>query len=553
MEAILGLLMIVALAGIPIGLLSAIVKKIRKRPAKKSLIMAGISLLVFIAAVCAFPVTPDDQQSGKEDSVTVASDNAAAGTAVDKSDEAGDTLPEPESNTNQNEDAGYIGDNLWLEELSDFSEGRAFVQFTDLSEVSEDDVEDAVKAVTGSDKEKIDYVTRNWDELNAFQGYNRAALIDTQGRIVWKSEYTRSDIVLREKSKFKDGSAYCIFVGNDKSSYYIIDSDGNVTFTKDIGEDYVILGHGGGQFLAAEHTADFDTNEWRIGAIDRNGDVVVPFQAYGKLSFDSLYGDYSEYTCEYRGGGIFDLACLGEWRALINIGTQKVIYSWDDEGWQIYSFISDFEDGAATVLCNDSMEGRSICSMGTDGTFKETASNDLIRYGVYEEFSDGLAFVSDNYSGGMINLSTEGAYYNASGEKAIDFPEYQNKNPYFGGPFHNGYAVMFLEGADGQLYMTVINKKGEKMFEPMIGFSMTCMSEDGRYLTAVENGRLAVFDVRGKELVSVNYKRISLDSESVYDVHDGVIRIEDLYVNVEDGTVIGLHYEDDSDFSVIVH
>ena len=556
METFLGLLMIVALAGIPIGLLSAIIKKVRKKPAKKSLITVGISVIVFLVAVEAFPTDSEDLQKDGEEKTAAVSDRAADNTLDNKSDEDKGSASEEESNTSHDDRVEYIGADLWLEEPSDFSEGRAFVQFVDNSEVSESDIDDAVKAVAGDDDDKMNYITQHWDELNAFQGRNRAALIDTQGKIIWKSEYTQNEIALREKSEFRDGAAYCIFEGNDKSSYYIIDTDGNVTFTKDMDEDYAILGHGSGMFLAAEHTADFDSNEWKIGAIDKNGDVVVPFQAYEKLSFDFQWG-YGGYTCEYRGEGIFELACLDgpdQWHVLINLKTQKVIYSWDDEVWQICSFISDFEDGAATVLCNDSMEGQSICSLGTDGTFRETVSNFWVNYGVWEEFSDGLAFVSDNYSGGMINLSTEGAYYNASGEKAIDFPEYQNKNPYFGGPFQNGYAVMFLEGADGRLYITVINKKGGKEFEPMdiTGFDMVYMSEDGKYLTAVGGGHITVFDVNGKALVSVEYQAIGGEME--YNVHDGVIRIEDFYVNVEDGIVIGLHNIGvDRDFSITMH
>ena len=39
-----------------------------------------------------------------------------------------------------------------------------------------------------------------------------------------------------------------------------------------------------------------------------------------------------------------------------------------------------------------------------------------------------------------------------------------------------------------------------------------------------------------------------------YNVHDGVIRIEDFYVNVEDGIVIGLHNIGvDRDFSITMH
>lgn len=68
---------------------------------------------------------------------------------------------------------------------------------------------------------------------------------------------------------------------------------------------------------------------------------------------------------------------------------------------------------------------RTICSLGTDGTLAQIASNDWIQYSLRDdmEFSEGLAFISDSHfgnpEGGFVfseNLST-GAYYNIVGEK----------------------------------------------------------------------------------------------------------------------------------------
>ncbi len=606
METVLGLLMIIALANIFIGLLSAIVKKIKKKSAKKSLLLVAFSVVIFIVAVGAFPTSSDNQEN-EGDNGTVVSDNKSGNIMDEKNDKLVNTQTEPETDMNHNEDKEYIGDDLRLEYLTDFSEGRAFVQFIDRSEISEDEIEDAVNAVINDD-DKVDYVTSNWNELNHFQGYNRAALINTQGQIVWKSEYTKNDIVLSKKSEFADGAAYCIFEGNDNSRYYIIDSDGNCTFTKDVGEDYVILGHGGGEFLVAEHISDFDTNQWQIGTIDKNGTIVSSFQVYEQtpptapakvnppsgdmpdpnydyweylewmeqneayeeymnysyipetLSFDSTWG-FSEYTCEYRGEHVFELNRQGEWGVLINTATQNVIYTWrNDNNHYIQSFLSVFEDGAANVLCRisdaDGTTRQSICSLNTDGTVTEIASADWMNYGSHGVFSDGMMFLSDRYgweADGEILLS-EGAYYNIAGKKVLDFPEYQGKNLYYGDAFHNGYAILFLQGADGRLYITAINKSGEKAFELMeiAESDMAYMSEDGKYLTVVAGGHLTVFDINGKALVSVECDAI--DQTQKYSVYNGVIKIADFYVNVEEGTIIGLHDSViDRDFSITLH
>lgn len=152
---------------------------------------------------------------------------------------------------------------------------------------------------------------------------HRAALIDSQGKILWESALTKNDQVLNEKSEFVGGLAYFVYNGNDKSNYNIIDSNGNVTFTRDCGEDYIILGHGNGLFLVAEHTVNFDSNEWKIAAIDKSGNVVAPLKAYEEIvSFDSC--EYS--SSEYLGENIYRLDFHG-WYVFLNAKTQSIIYT----------------------------------------------------------------------------------------------------------------------------------------------------------------------------------------------------------------------------------
>lgn len=112
------------------------------------------------------------------------------------------------------------------------------------------------------------------------QGGNRIALIDTQGKILWKSDRTLNDQSLTEISEFKDGLAYFIFDGNEGESYNIIDLEGNISYTKECSGDFMFLSHGGGLFLVAEHIASLDVDEWRIGTIDKNGDIVAEYKAY---------------------------------------------------------------------------------------------------------------------------------------------------------------------------------------------------------------------------------------------------------------------------------
>ncbi len=443
----------------------------------------------------------------------------------------------------------FINSNLRLDSITDFSEGRAWVQFFE-----------------------------NQGGIGSSLNGNKAAVIDAQGKIVWESEVTKSNIVLRDKSEFRDGVAYFIFEGNDKSSYNIIDSEGTVTFTREYDENYRILGHGDGIFLIAEHIINFDVNEWRIGGIDKNGNTVAPFQVY-EIGTSSTALDLSRdyYSCKYLGEGIYRLN-FADWYVLLNIDAQSIIYVEIRQGeGHIEKFITDFEDGFATVLYDDDkvkdvgvginpvwITTRTICSLGTDGTLAQIASNDWIQYSLRDdlEFSEGLAFISDSHfgnpEGGFVfseNLST-GAYYNIVGEKIIDFPKYYGTKPYYCFPFHNGYALMTILGADGGLYMTSINRQGEEMFDPIPCYQTVYMSSDGKYITTISNGIIAVFDVMGNPLVDINYKEITPRQGYTtleYNVCDGVIRVDDFYVNVENGKIIGWPLYADDEFSVIMY
>lgn len=614
----------------------------------------------------------------------------------------------------------YIRNNT-LTNLTDFSEGKAFVQFEDHSEINVTEIREGIKATQGSDRDRINYITQHWDVINDFQGYNRAALIDTQGRIIWKSEFTKENNVLKETSVFRNGLAYFIFCGNEKSTYNIIDSDGNITFTRDFTEDFKILGHGDGLFLVAEHVVNFDTDEWQIGAMDKNGIMVVAYKVYEtdtaptppmavdlpadhsmemqdiEISLSQLEAEYqawleecwdytgetgteyykkmneieedfnnrragleerrrqlmAEYTeqsekydqyqeelsnyeitmnnyvpktmrfdmdfnnpdyyrsCEYLGDNIYKLN-FGYGFEMLNIDTQNIInqcnYSADEE--HIECFITGFENGSATVLYNKCTDtdsetvkdpaGRllptSLCSiyrMDVNGLMTLEVTNAWTKYVVENIlahdniFSEGLLFVpyEQNQDKAVYTdleyyaitgdreaadengfILQTGAYYDIEGRIVIDFPEYRGKKDYICSPFYNGYAVVLVKGEDQLVYFTVIDKTGAQMFDPRPGFIDVCISKDGKYVVAVKEGMLTVFDVKGNPLTSIDYHKImpiervghavsggyNYD-ETSYDVIDGMIRFNDFYVNIEEGMVLGSTFMAGNDFTVTRH
>ena len=233
------------------GLIKIIKRRIKNETKRKDLVLIGVAVAIYIVAA----VMPARKASREIGGVERLADTYGV------------------------EKAEYITDDMQVETLTDFSEERAFVQFTDYSEEDLKMAEDGIRAMLTDDEgEKAQYAMEYIEHEP--QGGNRIALIDTLGKILWKSDRTLNDQSLTEISEFKDGLAYFIFDGNEGESYNIIDWEGNITYTKECSEDFMFLSHGGGLFLVAEHIASLDVDEWRIGTIDKNGGIVAEYKAY---------------------------------------------------------------------------------------------------------------------------------------------------------------------------------------------------------------------------------------------------------------------------------
>ena len=180
--------------------------------------------------------------------------------------------------------------------------------------------------------------------------------------------------------------------------------------------------------------------------------------------------------------------------------------------------------------------------MDTEGNFTDPVSNDWIEYEFHraDVFSDGLAFLSDSNWGykstqGLANMTTEafatGAYINYKGERVIEFPQYKGQK-YYGFPFHNGYAVLLIRGADQKTYFTAIDKNGKEMFSPKECYR-AYLSSDGKYVINVSKD-LIVMDIHGEPLVSISYS----GSFGYPDIYDGMLYFGG-YINIEEKKALG--------------
>ncbi len=261
------ILTIISLLAFILGLIGGIICKIRNKPTKKALVLIGVSVVIYITAAFI-----SEQRLEMNENVTTELANTEEPENVEYTGSS-------DNITDRLENVEYIGSDMPLITLADFSEERAFIQFTDYSEEDLKMAEDGVKAALSDDEDEAFKYANKYIDYEP-QGGNRVALIDTQGKIIWKSERTINGQILTAVSEFRDGLAYFIFNGNEGETYNIIDSEGNVSYMKDKSEDFMILSHGGGLFLVAEHIVNFDVDEWQIGTMDKNGNIVAEYKSY---------------------------------------------------------------------------------------------------------------------------------------------------------------------------------------------------------------------------------------------------------------------------------
>lgn len=486
-----------------------------------------------------------------------------------------DSVADIDTKTEQNNavDIEYIG-NAQLTHLTNFSEGRALVQYEDYSELSEGDVQDAVKALEGSDYDKVNYIMQHWDEMH---GINRVALIDAKGKILWKSEFTMVDTALREVNGFKDGLAWFIFNGNEKSSYVIIDSDGNVTFTKDFTEDFLILGGGDGLFLTTEHIVNFNKNEWQIGVIDKNGNTVVPYKVYElnaplqepvyveppqdcsseiedicdaieqlemerQAWLEECWDYRGELDAEYyeRTGAVEEefqnqREELYEEKERIETEYQEQLEKYEEYQRELAEYEMErdyyiprtisFDKHLTTYEVGDYRS----CEYLGENVYK---LNFIDSYVILDMNMQGICclwdyraatgFIADFESGATTTIYSEPTDMESNGQGVadyieLDFPEYEGSHEYAYSLFYNGYALMMVRGADGLPYFTIIDEEGNFMFDFKEGFEDAYISGDGKYLLALNGGSLTVFDVNGKPLTRIDTMNIRPDTGDYYE------------------------------------
>lgn len=95
------------------------------------------------------------------------------------------------------------------------------------------------------------------------------------------------------------------------------------------------------------------------------------------------------------------------------------------------------------------------------------------------------------------------AYYDSDANVKIDLSRYEDKK-IAGGMFNQGYAPLYIEGADGKNYFTIIDSQGNEVFSPILG-SPTSSFGEGLLIVQLESG-CALFNTAGEKVLETSYK-----------------------------------------------
>ncbi|MDR1705104.1 MAG: TPM domain-containing protein [Clostridiales bacterium] len=342
-------------------------------------------------------------------------------------------------------------------------------------------------------------IERAWVSYS-YENETRTGLIDTAGKLLGsfsgEAHYA---------APFTDNYTFIIHEADaDYCSFSIVDMDGNVAFQSD---SYMILGYGGGHFLAAQHISDFSTNEWRLGTLDAHGNVINEFKTYYTFrrndkvqdAVDGVYGYGADFTyngsylkrCEYLGEGIFS---LGRYNGYLYSISQNELYSPNPNITLVGAFYDGFTLGATAELLPANYAGEDLQKIqGVNSVpLFDSTRNDAYYLNLYNE---GLFF--GHVQGGLHGVSKDG-YFNIHGECVLEFPQL-NERPFTGGPFSNGYAVLRIIGADKGVYITAIDKSGTMQYEPMKVEAFNVLESCNGYAWVTIDGRGFIVDPQGNQ------------------------------------------------------
>ena len=340
-----------------------------------------------------------------------------------------------------------------------------------------------------------------WVQYTSAAGSVVTSVVDEQGNLVFSLESGLNPIYM---SPFQDGYAFYSVKNDDGASYdVIVDKTGIECYRtdKDAPENVrqeSILCYGNGVFATARDTTGIESAGFSFGSIKADGTVVDAYTKNFTLKNDEYWNDLGDcvdtirYYMEEEHGHAHPSRYFGEgWylcgTSFLRFTDHTVLPSYDGDRR------SAFENGNTA-----SSDGFEIQIYDADLNPTRTVKAAMPSWGNYPLIIKKGTFFSyaDN------NFNGAGYYSLAEGSLILPVTQYPDNFKYCT-PFFDGFAIMMINGADNQPYVTVIDENAKEQFEPLV-YSDKVYPElvDGCLIANV--GGWSLIDTKGQTVHSIS-------------------------------------------------
>jgi len=297
-------------------------------------------------------------------------------------------------------------------------------------------------------------ITSDGEEQNSGIG-----LLNVDGRII---PLSLPDEVVEVGADFCGGYSYINYQYDDRACYIIIDNNGNIISRSTDDAGYRIRCGGDNWYLVYKKVRSMEVSEDLYGIIDYKGTWI--FDPIEDLMFGYEQGKSGMLeggaTYSYLGNGVFHaswspnnygrnipLNVIFDAKKTDDPLTELPLYS------NYESKVQGFQNNILIWSYSSSYNG-SVYRLAEDGISIEIASSD--------------GWIAAEYNEGIVYVGTKGGkdarFIDTEGNIIADYRQYTLSNVI---NFLDGYAVVVIKGADGFLYLEIIDTLGVCPFEPL--------------------------------------------------------------------------------------
>ena len=322
-------------------------------------------------------------------------------------------------------------------------------------------------------------------------------------------------------SPFSDGFAYYVAADDDGSYEVILDAEGNCTWQPNREDNEHVVAAGEGVFVVERHITGFYEDQYEIGTVDAYGNTLQEYaHEIGSGVCDWPY--YLDSRCVpadtysfamgstrirvscYLGDGLFYLSChdVSSEDALYNPGT-GTFYQTDG----LYGEIEHTSNGRFRLRDTSFTVGEG--KGGSVASLYDTSMNLLKEdyYYYYERTGQsiyGLEWPEHDYDSSCTSYRDgwfykAHAYWDDNNQIVLHMDGFSDRDMQ-GGPFYDDRAVMWIEGADGNKYVTVIDREGSFQFEPICIKDGFFTIWNGYFLAKDTDEKWNIYDIEGNKL-----------------------------------------------------